>query len=318
MKISSRTVHFFDLEIATLSKDADIPSAPQISLNQLLPVLIPHIREGTEVKCGKTPIEVTQVKWDAAAEELVLLLNKPDPDRSDVAYRKRNSRSRRLGNKAVDEDIEVSSHVLITIPSNSTRASMLLTTGASIAPAKIVSLLNAVYASAKNTPTVKRLRHIPLPTSVLAANGKAKTYEVNHRFSFSAMPNGTLSDIIRTGKIVGLNLIDTGSQAFDSSTNVKVDKMAMHIDLHSENVSIPFIKRLLSIAKTRRQFDTNQVRIEYTDQGDDDNNVKKKTFEVAQLEAAFTRSEAIALESPHYDHQTVISAEIVEKMRALT
>ncbi len=259
-----------------------------------------------EIKCGKTPIEVTRVNWDALTDELVLLLNRPDPDRSDVAYRKRNSRSRRLGNKALDEDIEVASHVLIRIPSNSTRASMLLTTGASIAPAKIVSLFNSVYASAKNTPAVKRLRQIPLPTGILATNGKPKTYEVNHRFMFKAMPNGLLADIIRTGKVVGLNLIDTGSQAFDSSTRLNVDKMAMHIDLRSANVSIPFIKKLVNIAKSSRQFDADQVRIEYTDQGDDDNHVKQKTFEAAHLEEAFTRSEAISLDFPHFDHQTDI------------
>lgn len=318
MKINSRNIHFFELEVATLSMNTDIPSAPQLNLNQLLPILIPYLSEGMEIKCGKTPIEVTKVKWDASADELVLLLNKPDPDRSDVAYRKRNTKSRRLGNKTVDEDIEMSSHVLINIPNNSIRASMLLTTGASIAPTKIVSLFNVLYLSAKNTSAIKRLRHIPLPTSVLATNGKPKTYEVNHRFKFNAMPNGMLCDIIRTGKVVGINLVDTGSQAFDSSTSAKVDKMAMHIDLHSENVNIPFIKKLLTIAKVRRQFNADQVKIEYTDQGDVDGQVKQKTFDVARLEEAFTRSESISLDFPHFDHQTDISLEIVEKMRALT
>lgn len=318
MKINSRTIHFFELGVDTLSLDADIPSAPQLNLNQLFPALIPHLREGMEIKCGKTPIEVTKFEWDASTEELVLLLNKPDPDRSDVAYRKRDTKSRRLGNKALDEDIEVSSHVLINIPSNSLQASMLLTTGASIAPAKIVALFNALYQSAKNTSAVKRLRHIPLPTNVLATNGKPRTYEVNHRFTFNAMPNGKLSDIIRTGKVVGINLVDTGSQAFDSSTRVNVDKMAMHIDLHSESVSIIFLKRLVTIAKIRRQFNADQVRIEYTDHGDVDGPVKQKTFDAARLEEAFTRSESISLDFHHYDQQTDISREIVEKMRALT
>lgn len=317
MKINSRTVHFFDLEVMTLSLDKDIPLPPQINLNQLLPALVPCLRPGMEIQCGNTPIELTKFEWNATTEELVLLLNKPDPDRSDVAYRKRNSKTRRLGNKTPDEDIEVSSHVLIKIQGTSNRASMLLTIGAGIAPAKIVDLLNSTYTKAKNTASVKRIRNIPLPTSVLGINGQVKTYEVNHRFKFNAMPNGMLSDIIRTGKIVGLNLISNGSEAFDSTTRVKVDRIAMHIDLQSESVGIPFIRKILDIAKTRRQFNTDQVRIEYTDQSDGNSEVKQKTFNASRLEEAFTRSEAITLENPHFDHQTDISVEIVEKIRAL-
>lgn len=318
MKINSRTIHFFDLEVSTISLDKSIPSPPQIGLNQLIPHLVPHIQAGTEIKCGKTPIEVTQIKWDATSQELVLLLNKPDPERSDVAYRKRHSNSRRLGDKATDEDIEISSHILIKIPRNSTRAMMLITIGASIAPAKVVAFLNSTYKSAIETPQINKLRNIPLPTNVLDSNGKAKTYKVNHRFSFSALPNGMLADIIKTGKIVGLNLIDTGTTAFDSSNRVKVDRMVMHINLESENVDIPYIKRILSTAKKSRQFDTDQVRIEYKDQDNVDNPLKHKTFDAARLEEAFTRAESIALDAHHYDHQTIISMGIVDKMRALT
>ena len=317
MKINSRTVHFFDLQLSTNSMDKSITVAPQLTLNQLIPHIILKM-QGMVVKCGKTPIDATQVKWDAATEELVLLLNKPDPERSDVAYRHRTSKSRRLGNKALDEDIEVSSHVLIKIPTNSTKARMLLTIGAGIAPAKIVSLFNSAYTNAVETPAIKRLRDIPLPTSVLSANGKQKTYKVNHRFSFTAMPNGTLSEIIRTGKVVGLDLISTGVEAFDSTTKVPMDRMQMHVNLKSESVNIPFIKNLLNLAKINRKFEADQVRIEYREQGQDDAVMKEKKFDTAHLEEAFTRSELISLDAPHYDHQTIISEEIVQKMLALT
>ena len=159
MKINSRTVHFFDLELSTISLDtATIPLPPQLSLNKLFPHLISHISEGFEIKCGNTPIEVTQKKWNLSSEELVILLNKPDPERSDVAYRKRKSKSRRLGNKELDEDIEVSSHILIKIPQNSTKATMLLTIGAGISPSKITSLLNSAYALAKKSQKINKLR----------------------------------------------------------------------------------------------------------------------------------------------------------------
>lgn len=317
MKIHSRTVHFFDLQLSTNSMDKSISVSPQLPLNQLIPHIVLKM-QGMVVECGKTPIDATQVKWDAFTNELVLLLNKPDPERSDVAYRNRNSKSRRLGNKAFDEDIEVSAHVLIKIPNNSTKARMLLTIGAGIAPAKIVSLFNAAYKNAVETAVIKRLRDIPLPTSVLSANGKQKTYKVNHRFSFTAMPNGTLSEIIRTGTVVGLDLISTGVEVFDSTTRVPVDRMQMHVNLKSESVNIPYIKKILNLAKIGRNFDADQVRIEYREQGDDNAELKQKKFATANLEEAFTRSEVIALDTQQYDHQTTISQEIVEKMRALT
>lgn len=166
MKINRRTVHFFDLELITSPKDVTITTVPQLSLNQLIPHITPKM-ESIVIKCGNTPIDVTQVKTYPSTDELVLLLNKPDPERSDVAYRKRNSKSRRLGNKTIEEDIEVSAHVLIKIQNNSTKARMLLTTGAGISPAKIVSLFNSAYEEVKQTLAIKRLRHIPLPTNVL-------------------------------------------------------------------------------------------------------------------------------------------------------
>lgn len=131
------------------------------------------------------------------------------------------------------------------------------------------------------------------------------------------MPNGTLSEIIRTGKVTGLDLISTGVEAFDSSTRVPIDRMEMHINLKSESVDIPLIKKIVGLAWSGRNFDADQVRIEYQDLDANDTQVKQKKFDTALLEEAFTRSESIALETQHYDHQTIISEEIVEKLRTL-
>lgn len=317
MKIDSRTIHFFDLNVQTLSTDKRIPVAPQISMDLLLSQLLPTIKQGVEIKCGKTPIEVTRISYDSGKNELVLLLNKPDPEKSDVAYRKRITKARRLGNKAADEDVEVSSHVLIKMSPNLTSAKMLLTIGAGISPAKIVSLFNTSYKRAKSLPAIQKMRVLPLTTKLLNDDGSARTYEVNHRFSFSAMPNGLLVDIMKSGKIVGLNLIDLGNQAFDSTAQYNVDRMAMHIDLRSASVDISLIKRIMTIAKGKRNFDTSKIRVEYMDNGDSDGSIRDKTFEASQLENAFTRSETITLDSPHYDHQTEISQDIASKMREL-
>ena len=74
MKINSRTVNFFELQANTSSLDSRIPIPPQISLWKLIEIIAPFLKAGDEIKYGKTPIEVTQVKLDKAQKELVILL----------------------------------------------------------------------------------------------------------------------------------------------------------------------------------------------------------------------------------------------------
>ncbi|PIT83105.1 hypothetical protein B9Z40_05390 [Limnohabitans sp. 15K] len=317
VKINNRTVNFFELQVSTNSLDERIPIPPQVSLWKIVEKIIPYIKSGIEIQCGKTPIEVTQVTSDKTARELVLLLNKPDPDRSDVAYRRRGSKTRRLGNKAVDEDIEVSAHVLIKFNESSISGKMLMTTGAGIYPQKIVSLLNNVYKQVKKSGGLVGFDEIPLPTNILDDDGKKKKYKVKHAFSFSALPNGALTEIINKGRIVGVDLIDKGHQSFDSTVPVEIDRMEMHVNLKSVKPDIPYLKKLLKTAFDNRKFDADTIRIEYKERDVDDVQIKKKLFNAHRLEDAFTRSEIIELDNPHFDHQTKISEEIILKMKDL-
>jgi hypothetical protein len=317
MKINSRTVSFFELQLQTLPAGKDIPKPPQLPIGNLIPILATLIPAGFEIKCGSTPIEVTCSRWDPATGELHLLLNKPDPERSDVAYRRRGAKVRRLGNKAPDEDIEVSSHVVISPGGSPTIARMMMTIGANIGPQKIVSLLHDIYRTAKDTARLKKLREPVLPINTLDAKGKPKTYKVNHKFTYSGMPNGQLREILQTGKVVGLHLISNGEEAFDSSTRIKMDKMTLHVNLERESVrDVSFIRGLVRLASTSRKFDADQVRIEYKD-SEADTAIKARLFNTSRLEEAFTRTESIELDIPHMEHQTHFSEEIIAKMRAL-
>jgi hypothetical protein len=317
VKINSRTVNFYEIQAITKSLDERIPIPPQISLWKLLEKIAPHLKSGSEIKCGKTPIEVTQVKINKVEREIVILLNKPDPDRSDVAYRKRGSKSRRLGNKAIDEDIEVSAHLLIKCNESSTAARMLLTAGAGIYPQKITSFLNAAYKLAKKSDDLDGFDKIPLPTNILDSNGKRKTYKVRHAFSFTALPNGVLSEIIKKGRIIGVDLIDMGHQSFDSTVHAEIDRMEMHINLKSVKPDVNYLKKIMKMASSKRKFDSDRIRVEYKERDVEDAQVKRKMFDAHRLEDAFTRSEIIELDSPHYEHQTEISEEIILKMKEL-
>lgn len=318
MKINSRTVNFYEIHLQTHSLTESIKKAAQTPMSSLLPFLAQHIPANFEIKYADTPIEVTVPRWDAAANELHLLLNIVDPEKSDVAYRRRTTRSRRLGNKTVDEDIEVSSHVVIRAIDGSPVAQMAMTTGASIPPGKIVALLKDIYKLHAKSPTIKRLINPPLPSNSTDTHGKPKTYKVKHQFHLNGMPNSTLKGIIKTGKIVGVELIDTGVHAFDSSNRISVDRMQMHVEVRSASVDIPFLRGLISTASKKRNLDADKIRIEYIDINNaPDEKPKTHTFDSARLEEAFTRSEKIELEISHHDHQTEISEEIIQKISQL-
>ena len=156
-----------------------------------------------------------------------------------------------------------------------------------------------------------------MPTNILDSDGKKKTYKVRHVFSFTALPNGVLAEIINKGKIVGVDLIDKGHQSFDSTVPVEIDRMEMHIDLKSVKADIPYLKKLMKTAFDKRKFDSDSIRVEYKERDVDDAQVKKKLFDAHRLEDAFTRSEIVELDSPHFDHQTKISEEIILKMKEL-
>lgn len=319
MNINSRNVHFFEIDLETISRDERVPSPPKLPIVKVLSVIAPLINNGYELSYSATPIEVTQARWIPSLGELHLLLNKPDPERSDVAYKKRRHKARRMGDKQKDEDIEVSSHIVIKADDSSSRAKMLITIGAKIPPAKIVALLTKVYRDNSNVPALVALRSPVLPTSVLDGSGKAQRYKVSHRFSLRAMPNQTLREIVANGKIVGLNLISTGSERLDSTYRVNVDRLEMHVELRAQKqVDVPFVKGVINSAFKSRKFEADKIEIEYTDvELTNDSSLKKKRLEVSKLEEAFTRSEKIVLDNPHFDHQVSISDEIIDKMRNL-
>jgi hypothetical protein len=243
MKINSRTVNFYEIQLTTTSRDKAIQSPAQTPIAVLMPFLATHIPTKHEIPYARTPIEVTASHWNASESELYLLLNIVDPEKSDVAYRKRSTRSRRLGNKEVDEDIEVSSHVVIRATDGCDTAKMGMTIGAGIPPGKIVALLRDIYSNQSSSTFIKKLTNPSLPTAAVDRKGKPVTYKVKHSMELNGMPNGTLLDIIRTGQVTGVDLIDTGIYAFDSSSTLSVDKMQMHVQLKASAVDVRRIQK---------------------------------------------------------------------------
>jgi hypothetical protein len=316
MKTKERLVHFYDLHLRTLpvSKGATASWNPFAeNMANMLSILTKHLTKGVEVGANKD-IELSDFQYDPAKSKLTLLLNRPDPELSDVTYKDKSTKSRRNGNKTVTEAIEISSHVIITPYPNSETAEVRMTMRVGIYVERIAKLLNEIYdANVKTSQKIIALRLRPYPTQPLDKDNKPLTYEVNHRFECSAHPNAMLKDILINGEVKGLELIESGHHQFDTTERHTITRKTLKMELTSAKTSISNIRSLFPIAKSKHQINVDKVRIEYKI----GNDVNQKEFGINELDLAFTKNEKIILDVDHNQHQPKISPEIIAKMEAI-
>lgn len=314
MKTKERLVHFYDLELQTLSLDKKIQNPFAENMANMLSVLAKLIKKGDEIGSNKN-IEVVDFAHEKKYSKLILLLNRSDSELSDVAYKDKRTKNRRNGNKTPTEAIEISSHVIIKAQLNSEKAEVRMTMGSGIYIERVVKFLNELYEKNKvNDKQIIALKTRPHPTQALGANNKALTYQVNHRFEHKAHPNAWLKDILNTGEVNGLELIETGHHQFDSTQAHDIVKKTLKIIPMSSKWSIQKIRDLFALAQKNHKLIADKVRIDYKVGSDKSD----RTFALNELDAAFTKSEKIELDTDHNQQQTEIGYAIIAKMEAIT
>lgn len=315
MKTKERLVHFYDLELQTLSLDKKIPNPFAEDMSYMLTILSKLLKRGDEIGANSN-IEVCDFDYNKRHSKLILLLNRSDSELSDVAYKDKRTKSRRNGNKTPTEAIEISSHVIITAQSSSNKAEVRMTMGSGIYAERIVKLLNELYEKNKSKDKqIIALKTRPLPTNAIGANNKPITYQVNHRFEYKAHPNAMLADILNTGEVKGLELIENSYHEFDATQKHVISQKTLKLELTSSKTNIQKLRSLFPLAKKNHQFNVDKVRIEYKLGSEE---IKRKEFAVNDLDAAFTKSEKIELDTDHNQQQTEIGYGIIAKMEAIT
>lgn len=318
MKSKERTVQFYEFTMDTISADGRLASPNQDDFLTLLTPIASFLKSGHEIGKGASLVELVDYFFNPSDGSLEMLINKVDPDLPDVAYRNRKNKSRRPGSKLSTEDIELSAHAILTPSISGKTAVLKLTTGAGVSPNRVSLLLNSVYREQKSDNSISQHRYQSLISSAKTASGKPILYEVNHRFDYTTLPSTALKEIIRTGVITGVELIDSGVEIFDSSktpkTDAEINRKTIGVYLKSSPKSTGFFKTLVDVAKSSHDIDVDALRIDYKDESGEN---RHKVLEANKLDAAFTKSSKITLENEHPPRQTKISKEIVDAMRQL-
>lgn len=315
LKTNSRKVNFYELNVLTTSRE--IASPPQTSILDFIDAVSNCLTKNHEILFGKNPAEVTDFKWDKSNSRLILLLNKPDPELSDVAYKDITTKSRRSGNKKPTEAIELSSHVVIQLDKTnpSAPAQVAMTMEAGIYIAHIVNLLNGLYRDNKKTSAaILNIIHRSHPTGAKDSGGKPITYASRHKISYAAHPNTELKEILTTGFLNGIELIETSHQNFDSNTPYEITRHSLKVNTGHVKLNPAGIRKIIQTGTTKHQIHADKVKIEYEDSN---GNPGSRSLNVNQLDEAFTRTAVIDLEAAHAQQQTMLSSEIVEKLISL-
>lgn len=314
MKTKERIVHFYELYLHTLSLDKEIQNPFATDMLTMLAALNKHIKKGQEIGANKN-IEIIDFDFDEKKSTLIFLLNRPDPDLSDVTYKDKKTKTRRNGNKTATEAIEISSHVIITAIHGEAIAEVRMTMGAGIYADRIVVLLNDIYDTNKKTSkALKNLGTRAHPTNAIDDKNQPITYQVRHRFEQKSLPNVWLKDILNNGKVQGIELIENGHKEFDTTQPHDIIKRTLEIKPNTGLFSLDSIKKLFGIALKNHNLNADHVRIKYKSENGEDSS---KLFAQNQLDSAFTRSEKIELDTDHNQQQPAISKEIIAKMQAI-
>jgi hypothetical protein len=314
LKSRSRTVHFYELFVETTSLDPTVTSPFETSAYDLLMCLKPFIKKGMDIGKSKFPPELTDLNWDHSSNELVLLLNKSDPELSDVSYRENGTKNRRKGNKKKNESIELSCHALISY-GPSPVAEVKMTMGSGISMDRVCRLFQEVYNDKKSSSGVKSLRTRMYPTKISSPSGSPSTYEVNHTFKYEAKPSAYLVDLLNKGKIEEIELIEHTHAQFDTASHKdEITRRSLTVRVDAVPKSTKKLKDLFAIGKSQHGFNTDEIRVSFKEAS---GQTHYKTFDISNLDDAFTKSEKIALDSDHLQHQEAISSEIIDKMKEL-
>lgn len=313
LKIDSRKVNFYELTVSTTAKD--YPNPNQTSSKDFIAAIVPHLYKGMEISKGKLASELTDFNWDSKTGELALLINKTDPELSDVSYKDITTKARRKGDKKETEAIELSSHILIKSHDTNLTAQLRMTMGAGVYVSHLVNLLNNQYRSHKKTSaSIQKIINRPHPLGATDKKGKILTYEVRHKIAYLAEPNTELKEILSTGTLRGLDLIESTHTNFDTNSPYEIVRHTLYVDTGNIKLDIKGIRKIIQTGSLKHNISADRVKIEYEDANGNPGN---KSLNVNQLDEAFTKTVVIELDKPHNQQQTTLSQEIISKLSAL-
>lgn len=313
MKPKQRTVHFYDLTIKSHTGQA-INNPSCAPLADILAKLNPKGKD--IVKNTQISLEVSDWVHDKKDDTFYILLNRADASLSDIALKDFNTNTRRQAGKKKHEGIEYSCHIIIRKTADPRICLMLMTMGSGVTTTAIEKFLNIFTRQLRMQKKAAPLFQFPHPSGGLDKDGKPLTYMVNYAFSTSGHTSALLDEVLKEGTFQSMELVAHEHSQFDSNGNLQITQQSIHVIPSTlKNVHAAALKNAVrSYIKTPQGAGFTQARISYKAA---DGSTKQNTFEVNNLDAAFTRRENVELDIEVEGQQTKLDDTILNAMRKL-
>ena len=313
MKPKQRTVHFYDLTIKSHTRKG-IKNPNCCSISDILSSIKPKGRE--VYKTAHISIEVSDWKYDPKAKTYSCLVNRADSSLSDVAFKDFPTKSRRAAGKKKTEGIEYSCHIIIKPQSDPHKALMLMTMGSGVTFIAIEKMFLFFSNELKALSKHNHLFNFPLPSGELNEEGKPATYSVSYGFAATGHMSTLLDDVLQKGIFQGMELVADRITKFDTAGNLLIDAQSIHVAAsNAKTISGAVVKN--AIGKWKKTAEGSAYKLARISYKTPDGTTKQNTFDINNLDAAFTRKENIELDTDVEGQQTTLNGAILSAMRKL-
>jgi len=314
MKLTERTVHYYDLILSSSTRVKGIENPSCCDLSALVERLTKLAPKGMEIsKTASSSVEISDWDYNKTTKILKVLLNRADRNVSDVAFKDLSSKTRRKAGKTKQEGIETSCHLVIRPNPNGNSALVLLTMGSGITFEAIARGMTLLARLAKKVKANHDLFNFPLPSGELDAKGKPVSYAVRYSFELLAHKSSMLDDALKGGRFLSMELIAHQHSQFDAGGNLQVERQNFFItSANAKSVTGAVVKKAIKeYFSSEHDYQFDNARIAYVGT---DGNKKITTLLTNDLDAAFTKRDSISLSAPVDSQQTSISDVITSEM----
>ncbi len=312
MKPQQRTIHFYDLTLSSYTR-AKLKNPSCCAIADILSRIKP---KGQETLVSKhVSLEISDWKYDAKNKQYYALLNRADSSVSDVAFKDFTTKKRRAGGKSKTEGIEYSCHVIIKPSADRRKALMLMTMGSGVTYQAIEKFLRDITWQLKSNKSNKDLFYFPHPTG-LDKDGNPEVYAVNYKYETHGHMSALLDDVLRQGTFQGMELVADKLSDFDSSGNLHIEEQSIYVVAsNAKTITGAFIKN--SVSRFKKSSDGSDYKLARISYKAPDGATKTNTFDINNLDAAFTRKENVDLAIEVDGQQTSLNETILSAMRKL-
>jgi hypothetical protein len=295
-------VAYFDLKVTAKFRKSDINPIPPEPMGLLK---LCSTADMTALEHGS--IRKTLVEWRIQRGQHVLLVNRADRDRTDIAFVNFPSGQRRMAGKQPEDGIEQSCHILIVPPNSSRVMPLVLATGnAGMSRDQITQLLNTMLKRVAENPNNAEYFKRPHP------NGEYGR-EATLKCSFELLPHPSLllTDVLARGLLNEVEMVAHQVEGIDQYFVQKTQSITIGLVNQGASLRVAQLRNALSLAKIK----PDQLVLRFKDP--DSGKPVAKTIALNDLEHAMTKRDVIQFDadlSPRYDQ---ISIDILRKLQEL-